>query len=109
MDKDTYYYSLVTSPYITHAAFFAQNRNSQKVLVIVEIRDKKGEFVSGINYCDLGGLISKDYLPIAYNFSNTKALFVIPGNFSAIKLKKNSQKRCQILILDSRSLNLVLA
>ena len=94
MDKGTYFYSLVTSPYITHAAFFAKNHNSQKVLVIVQIRDKKGEFVSGVSYCDLGGLISKDYLPIAYNFSNTKALFVIPGNISIIQLKKSSQKRC---------------
>ena len=81
MNKDTYFYSLVTSPYITHAAFLSKNTDDKKVLTIVEIRDKSGEFSTNIKYRDFGGLISKDYLPIAYNFSNSKPLFIIPCNF----------------------------
>ena len=42
MNKDTYFYSLVTSPYITHAAFLSKNHNGQKALTVVEIRDAKG-------------------------------------------------------------------
>ena len=34
--------------------------------------------MDNINYKDFGALISKDYLPIAYNFNGTKPLLVIP-------------------------------
>ena len=41
MDKDAYFYSLVTSPYITHSAFLTK-RKDNTVLAIVTLRDNNG-------------------------------------------------------------------
>lgn len=47
MDKQTYFYSSVTSPYITHAAFIVEG-NTGANLAIVEIRNKSGNFSNSV-------------------------------------------------------------
>jgi hypothetical protein len=53
MEEGTYFHSLVTSPYITHAAFFSQTHTGP-VLAIVQVRDQTGDFASGVKVRDLG-------------------------------------------------------
>ena len=70
------FYSAVSSPYLTHAAFISEAKTG-KCLTIVRIRDEKGEFSEKVQVKDLGDLISKDYLPVGYNFAGIKPLFII--------------------------------
>lgn len=76
MDINSYFYSLVTSPYITHAAFLAKVKG-KSVLIVVNLRDNNGEFSKGVKVFDFGATISSDYLPIGYNFSNLKPLVIV--------------------------------
>ena len=74
MDKETYFYSAITSPYATHCAFLALSKTGLK-LAVVQLRDNLGQFITGITLRDMGAMISDDYLPIGYNFSGLKPLF----------------------------------
>jgi hypothetical protein len=80
MDKQTYFYSSVTSPYITHAAFIVKSEAGVS-LAIVEVRNKSGHFNSYVETKDFGGTISQDYLPIGYNFSNVKPIIVLSSTY----------------------------
>jgi len=79
MEEGVFFYSLITSPYLTHAAFIVQTKEG-KALAIVTIRNQEGEFVSGVRVRDLGGVISKDYIPVGYNFGGVKPIFLYSCN-----------------------------
>jgi hypothetical protein len=76
MDPQTYFYSGVTSPYITHCAFLAHDKTGLK-LAVVQVRDNEGSFTPGITLRDMGATVSDDYLPIGYNFAGVKPLLAI--------------------------------
>jgi hypothetical protein len=75
MNSETYFYSSVTSPYISHCAFVVAHKTGPK-LVVVQLR-KEGVFCDGIQSKDLGATVSNDYLPIGYNFLGVKPLITI--------------------------------
>ena len=88
MNEKVYFYSLVTSPYITHAAFISKHKNGH-ALTVFTVRDDSGAFVEGIKIHDFGATISSDYLPIGYNFSGVKPSLVVPCIYLSIKWKQN--------------------
>lgn len=94
MDQQTYFYSSVTSPYITHAAFIIKH-NTGVSLAIVETRNKNGNFNNLVKTKDFGGTISQDYLPIGYNFLGAKPLIILPSiNLLTQSLLRISKSMC---------------
>jgi hypothetical protein len=78
MQKDTFFYSGPSSPYITHAIFWISHNETSK-LAIVEVRNKEGNFGAGVKVKDFGGTISHDYLSVGYNFNGVKPIALISG------------------------------
>lgn len=76
MSNETFFFSGVTSPYITHCAFIAHHKSGLR-LVVVAIRDKDGSLVEGVKAKDLGAMASTDYIPIGYNLSGVKPLIAL--------------------------------
>lgn len=93
MPEDTYFYSGVTSPYISHCAFIAHHESGPK-LVVVGLRDSEGAFSAGVKVRDLGATTSNDYLSIGYNFSGAKPAAVIERTNLTIKSLLNSERNC---------------
>lgn len=92
MPENTYFYSGVTSPYLTHCAFIAHHESGPR-LVVVNLRDSEGAFTACVKVRDLGATTSNDYLSIGYNFSGVKPSAIIERTNltikSILKLERN--------------------
>lgn len=76
MEAGTFFYSGVTSPYISHCAFLAHQAGGL-ALVIVQVRTVQGQLAAGVKGRDMGATVSDDYLSIGYNFNGVKPLVVL--------------------------------
>lgn len=98
MDPKTFFYSPVTSPYITQCAFLSRLPGGGLALTIVGIRDEEGKFRAGVKTRDFGATISSDYLPVGYNFEGVKPSFIIPGKFGVTKWRTSWPERWEPLL-----------
>lgn len=73
MQTDTFFYSLNSNPYLSHALILAK-KNDQTILALVNIRDQEGKLCQGVNYFDFGATISPDYITVGLNFNKIKPL-----------------------------------
>ncbi len=76
MSSKTFFFSGVTSPYITHCALVAHTKSGLR-FVVVALRAKDGSLIKGVTAKDLGATASNDYIPIGYNLSGVKPLIAI--------------------------------